>query len=148
MILIDEVVGFDAAARSLTAAVTVKSAWCENWVAIEFMAQTAAALAGVIDRRERPGQPARPGFLLGTRRLNLALDRFVVGKRYLVTAEAVFSDGEAASFACAIREAEGREVACATLNAVRPDDLSAFMREQGRLAIGANPISATMAAAR
>ena len=131
MVLIDEIVSFDAAAGSLTAAVTPVPAWCENWVAIEYMAQTAAALAGKVDRLEGYAGPARPGFLLGTRRLDLGLDRFEVGVRYLVTATCAFSDAETASFDCAVTR-DGDVVAKATLNAYRPRDIHGFMEGQRR----------------
>ena len=131
MVLIDEIVSFDSAAGALTAAVTAKREWCENWVAIEFMAQTAAALAGKVDRAEGYAGPARPGFLLGTRRLTLDLDRFNVGERYLITAKCAFSDAETASFECAIRHGD-KVVATAALNAYRPQDIRGFMAEQRR----------------
>ena len=131
MVLIDEIVSFDPDAGALTAAVTAKREWCENWVAIEFMAQTAAALAGKVDRAEGYEGPARPGFLLGTRRLELDIDRFVVGERYLVKAKCAFSDAETASFDCAIVQGD-RTVAKASLNAYRPQDVLNFMEEQRR----------------
>ena len=131
MVLIDEIVAFDAAAGSLTAAVTATREWCENWTAIEFMAQTAAALAGKVDRLGGYEGPARPGFLLGTRRLDLDLDRFEVGARYLVTATCAFSDAETASFECVVTQArDGAVVAKATLNAYRPQDIRGFMAVQ------------------
>ena len=129
MVLIDEIVGYDLAARQLTAAVTVRDEWRENWVAVEFMAQTAAALAGLFDRESGARGAARPGFLLGTRKLTLPPEDFTVGRRYLVTAENVFHDDESASFACTVRDGE-EVVASAVLNAYRPDDLDAFLRQQ------------------
>lgn len=129
MVLIDEIVSCDLKAGTLSAAVTVRREWCENWVAIEFMAQTAAALAGTVDRAEGYTGPARPGFLLGTRRLDLDLDRFEVGARYLITATCAFVDAETASFECEITR-DGRTVAKATLNAYRPSDVQEFMSGQ------------------
>lgn len=120
MVLIDEIVSCDLAAARLEAAVTIKPQWCENWAAIEFMAQTAAALAGAADRADGWMGPPRPGFLLGTRKLELFIDRFTVGHRYIVSAHnAFFADG-AASFECAITDPEtGSVVARATLSAFR-----------------------------
>ncbi|MGN0854482.1 MAG: hypothetical protein ACI4R9_03060 [Kiritimatiellia bacterium] len=129
MVLIDEIVSCDPAAGTLTAAVTVRREWCENWAAIEFMAQTAAALVGAADRAEGCTGPARPGFLLGTRRLDLDVARFDVGARYLITAVCVFSDATAASFDCAITR-DGRTVAKALLNAYRPPDVREFLSER------------------
>ncbi len=131
MILIDEVVSFDLAAAepSLTAAVTAKPQWCENWVAIEFMAQTAAALVGLADRAAGFEGAPRPGFLLGTRKLELKLERFEVGRRYLITAKNTFQDAQAASFSCEIAAADAPSdiLATAALNAFRPDDISAIL---------------------
>ena len=129
MVLIDEIVSFDKGSESLVAAVTAKREWCESWVAIEFMAQTAAALAGIADRESGYEGPARPGFLLGSRKLELNLERFEVGRRYLVKAACNFSDAEAASFDCSIEDGDVT-VARATLNAYRPEDVKSFMEEQ------------------
>lgn len=130
MQLIDEVVDFDAETLSLTAAFTVRPEWSGNWVAIEYMAQAAAALVGMADRLNNDEQPSRPGFLLGTRRLTLDLPLFRVGRRYLVHATKVFADDEAGSFECAICTEEGACVASAVLNAFRPHNIASFMESQ------------------
>ena len=101
-----------------------------NWVAIEYMAQTAAALVGYYDRHVAPGQPVRPGLLLGTRKLDLKLERFEAGKTYHVVAENAFSDSDAASFVCRIEDDTGETVATANLNAYRPPDMEQFLKEQ------------------
>ena len=131
MVLLDEVVELDVAGRAITTAFKVRERWAGNWVAIEYMAQTAAALAGAFDLLENAARPARPGFLLGTRHLALAVPRFEVGATYRVTARSVFEDANAASFACELMAADGTVVATATLNAFRPDDVAAFLKEQG-----------------
>ncbi len=137
MVLIDAVESFDAATKRLVARVTIgpNQLFCTsdgvpNWVAIEYMAQTAAALVGLYDKVTAPGAPARPGLLLGTRRLDLKLDRFEMGKTYFISAENVFSDDEAASFICSIQDAAGDTVATATLSAYRPPDIEQFIKEQ------------------
>lgn len=128
MVLIDEVVDVDVERKSLIAAFVAKDEWSGNWVAIEYMAQTAAALAGYFDRLERADRPARPGFLLGTRKLELKLEKFSVGGRYRVRATNEFSDGEAASFACEIEDERGEVVATAMLNAYRPENVADFLK--------------------
>jgi len=141
MVLIDAVEDFDAEARKLTAKVTITPEQLlffkgengvPNWVAIEYMAQTSAALAGCWDKHLAPDKPARPGLLLGTRKLDLKLERFELGKTYHVTAEDSFSDADAAAFACAIIDDAGNEVATASLNAYRPPDLEQFLKEQAQ----------------
>lgn len=134
MVLLDEIVSFDESDRSLVAATTAREEWSENWAAIEYMAQAAAALAGVFDRLEDSAAPAKPGFLLGTRKLTLDLPRFEVGKRYLVTVRNEFFDDETASFACEIRDGDA-VVASAILNAYRPSDIGAFLESQRRRSI-------------
>ena len=126
MVLLDEVVSFDESDGSLVAAATIRPEWSENYVAIELMAQASAALAGIYDRLVGGKDPARPGFLLGTRRLSLDIDRFEVGRRYLVTSKNVFRDGDAASFECSVRDGD-KTVADAVLNAYRPYDISSFL---------------------
>ena len=137
MVLIDAVESFDAEAKRLTARVTIgenqlffTGDGVPNWVAIEYMAQTAAALVGYYDKHVAPDQPARPGLLLGTRKLDLKLERFEAGKTYHVVAENAFSDSDAASFVCSIEDDTGATVATANLNAYRPPDMEQFLKEQ------------------
>lgn len=144
MVLIDEIESFEPEARTLWARFTVTKAQVfflagengeggvPNWAAIEYMAQTAAALAGCHDRMLAPDRPARPGLLLGTRRLELGLERFEEGRVYRVRAVNAFSDSDAASFECAIFDEAGKEVASAILNAYRPPNLKDFLMEQAK----------------
>jgi len=120
MLLIDEIVGYDRENASLTAAFVAKREWLGNFAAIEYMAQTAAALAGLADIDAGWTGDPRPGFLLGTRKLDLRFPAFEEGARYTVVARKEFADGEAASFACEIRDGEGSVIATAFLNAYRP----------------------------
>ena len=129
MVLLDEVVSVDEKARSIVASATIREEWRENWSAIELMAQAAAALAGIFDRVSGSGRPARPGFLLGTRRIRFEVPSFEVGRKYLVTAKDVFSDAESASFECTVRDGDA-VVASAVLNAYRPDDVASFLAGQ------------------
>lgn len=129
MVLLDEVLSVDEKEHSLVASATIRPEWRENWSAVELMAQASAALAGVIDRVSGSDHPARPGFLIGTRRIKFAVPSFEVGHRYLVTAKDVFSDEEAASFECTVRNGD-KVVASAVLNAYRPNDVASFMSQQ------------------
>lgn len=139
MVFIDRVESFDASARSLTASFTVtpehvlyspSAGGVPNWAAIEFMAQTSAALVGNFDKTQEPERPARPGLLLGTRKLDLRLDSFETGRMYRVTASCAFWDADAAAFSCIISDDSGAVVAEATLNAYRPPDFRQFLKEQ------------------
>ena len=139
MVFLDGVESFDATARSLTATFSVTPAHVlyspalggvPNWAAIEFMAQAAAALAGCVERECNPAQPVRPGLLLGTRRLTLSTDSFAAGRTYRVTAENAFWDNKTAVFTCTIVDDAGAVVAEAAINAYRPPDFGAFLKEQ------------------
>ena len=139
MVFLDAVESFDAEARALTATFSITPAHVlyspalggvPNWAAIEFMAQAAAALAGYVDKECAPAQPARPGLLLGTRRLDLRIDSFEAGRMYRVTATNAFWDAETAAFACTIVDDAGTVVAEAVLNAYRPPDFGTFIKEQ------------------
>ena len=139
MVFLDAVESFDSVERSLTATVSITPAHVlysptlggvPNWAAIEFMAQAAAALAGCFDKERDPAQPARPGLLLGTRRLTLHADSFAAGRTYRVTAASTFWDAETAAFACTIVDDADTVVAEAALNAYRPPDFGAFLKEQ------------------
>ena len=137
MVLIDAVESFDAEAKRLVARVTIgenqlffDGMGVPNWVAIEYMAQASAALVGYYDKHVMPGQPVRPGLLLGTRKLDLKLARFETGKTYRIVAENAFSDSDAAAFACRIEDEAGETVATANLNAYRPPDMEQFLKEQ------------------
>lgn len=144
MVLLDEVESFDLQAKVLTARVTItpkqffyftgndNEAGVPNWVAIEYMAQTSAVLAGCHDKYLSPDAPVRPGLLLGTRRLNLNLRNFELNKTYRVTASTAFWDADAAAFECTIRDEADNVVATATLNAYRPPNLGNFLKEQAK----------------
>jgi len=82
-------------------------------VALEYMGQAAAALAG-LEARVGGGRPAN-GFLLGTRELTLTVPFFQVGDELLVDVEAVYRDERLSSFRCRVRRA-GETVAQAVLN--------------------------------
>jgi 3-oxoacyl-[acyl-carrier-protein] synthase-1 len=88
--------------------------------ALEYMAQTMAALVGLRRRRQR--QPPRIGFVLGSRSLKIGVDRFRSGTRYRIDAEMVFTDGSFASFDVRITAPDGSEAARGRINAFEPDD--------------------------
>ena len=141
MVLIDGVESFDDAGHSLVAFVKIRpdspffvlGIGVPSWVAIEYMAQAAAALVGRYDQLAAPGTPPRPGFLLGTRKLSLDLERFEDGATYRIFVGESFSDGDAAAFECRISDSSGKVVASAILNAFRPQNLAEFLEQQKSL---------------
>lgn len=89
-------------------------------VAIEYMAQTMALAVGR-QRRSRNLAPAI-GFVLGTRRLEISVDCFARGSRYVAKAKCIYTDGAFASFDCCICDESDAVVASATFSAFQPPD--------------------------
>ncbi len=118
MILIDEVV--EAAEGRIAARVTLRPAspFVEDGrvpaiVAIEYMAQTIGAYAGL--RARAAGGAPKIGFLLGTRELALEVDAFAVGDELRIEALHVWGDEQIGSFRCEVLRA-GRTLASALVN--------------------------------
>ncbi len=89
-------------------------------VALEYMAQTMAALVGLKRRRER--LDVRIGFVLGSRSLKVNVDRFSSGSRYRIDVSLGFTDGSFASFDATIFAPDGTVAARGTVNAFEPED--------------------------
>lgn len=100
-----------------------------SWVGIEYMAQTIAAYAGY--HAQRRGEPAKIGFLLGTRRYQCQTARFITGSTLLVKARKLLhTDNGLGSFACTIQDKQTREMlAEATVTVFQPDNAQEFLGE-------------------
>ena len=118
MVLVDEVVDAGPEFARCRVRIGEASPFCAAGlvpaaVAIEYMAQTVGAYAGL--RARSAGLPVRIGYLLGTRDLALEVDGFAAGEELIVEAREVWSDLPLAAFACRVERA-GVVVASATLN--------------------------------
>jgi predicted hotdog family 3-hydroxylacyl-ACP dehydratase len=130
MVLLDRVVSADA--DNLLAEVRIRSdsLFCNAdgvgvWVGIEYMAQAIAAWAGCIARSR--GEPAKLGFLLGTRRYECSRQIFVIGSLLRVHVRRVFQDESGlGSFECYIDDEQGR-VATATVTVFQPHNVNDFL---------------------
>lgn len=109
MVLIDKILDFDD--NQLSAQFTINHTsrfyddsikGVDNIVAIEYMAQSIAALAGV--RARLSNKPVNLGFLLGTRKMDLYLQLFSLGTSYQVDVEELYMDDSGlGSFRCSIK---------------------------------------------
>ena len=115
MVFLEGIRAFDAEACSISACFTGCAERRGNWFALEYMAQAAAALAGAMDRVSGTGEPSRPGLLLGARKLDLGIEEFVPGVRYVVKAVRECEDGDAARFACEIESEAADGVRCSAV---------------------------------
>jgi predicted hotdog family 3-hydroxylacyl-ACP dehydratase len=125
MILIDEVV--EATEGLIVARVTLRptSFFVEGdrvpaIVAIEYMAQTVGAYAGL--RARAAGNAPKIGFLLGSRELTLDVDAFAVGDELRIEARHVWGDERIGSFQCEVLRA-GRTLASALVNVYEGDEV-------------------------
>lgn len=118
MLLLDEVVASGPGFVSCRVSIRPDSVFLEgggvpSLVAIEYMAQTIAAYAGLQARSQ--GLPVRIGYLLGTRELALDVDFFRVGDELLVEAHHQFGDERIGAFDCRV-VVGGHVVAAGRLN--------------------------------
>lgn len=127
MVLIDDILECDTTAGSIVVQAIIRKEWTSSESAIELMAQSAAALAGAADIADGYTGAPKPGFLLGTRKMELFVPEFVPGEKCTVKAERIFSDEDAASFECSVMKEDGSLAAKAVLNAYRPPDIGEFL---------------------
>lgn len=98
------------------------------WVGLEYMAQCAAAHAG-LRARER-GEPAKVGFLIGCRRLEFRTRGYRVGQSLTAVARHVWGQSELASFACRLEDARSGAVLLeGQLSVMLPNTLDAFRQD-------------------
>jgi predicted hotdog family 3-hydroxylacyl-ACP dehydratase len=91
------------------------------WVAVEYMAQAAAAHGGLL-ARER-GEPPKPGLFVGSRRLRFRCADFAPGRRLEVTARHAAGSGTRLAFDCEVLDPDGgAPLAEGRLNVVVPND--------------------------
>lgn len=97
-----------------------------NYVGIEYMAQTVAALAGI--EAEQRGEPIRTGFLLGSRKLTLSQAGFAAGQRYHIRVARLYQeDSGLAVFDCQICDASQQQIASANINVFQPQQTDAYL---------------------
>jgi predicted hotdog family 3-hydroxylacyl-ACP dehydratase len=132
MLLLDRVTDFDAASAGAEYCPR-RDAWYadENgampaWIGIELMAQTIAAHVGLLKRAA--GMPSKQGVLLGTRRYRAEAPAFPAGTVLHVRSTVVLSGASGlGAYECLI-EADGEQLASATLKVFEPDDFSTFLQ--------------------
>jgi len=101
-----------------------------GWVAIEWMAQCAAAHGGLRGRAR--GEGPRPGLFVGSRRLRFACDAFEPGRILEVTARHAAGRDERLAFDCAVLEPSGGPLlAEGRLNVLVPRSLRLPQRPPG-----------------
>ena len=101
-----------------------------SYVALEYMAQAIGCFVGLYDIENTPDKQPGIGFVLGTRKLKIQKPILLLDEDFLIDIKIVFFDENIASFDCVMyNEKTKEEVATALINAYRPDDIEAFMKE-------------------
>lgn len=139
MILIDNLLAYQTDTLLTEVNITAQSAYFDetaqsvpNYVAIEYMAQSIAALAGIEAKARQ--EPIKIGFLLGTRKLKLHIHAFKQGEQYQTRVSRLYQeDSGLAVFDCQILY-NNEIVAEANVNVFQPQDTQAYISEsiQGR----------------
>lgn len=92
---------------------------------LEYMAQAIAAWAGA--RALARGEPARPGFLLGSRRYQCARPALALGLRLRIEADCeLFGDNGLGLFACRLLDGD-EAIATANVSVFEPPDPDAYL---------------------
>ena len=134
-IMIDSVDDWDDETLSATAVVRADRLYSDvdgslpPWLGLEIMAHAVGAWAGCQARHQ--GQEVGLGFLLGTRRYECHVQRFLPGTRLSIRVQQSLRDAIGMGvFECELR-AGGELLALARLNVYQPADAGAFTREAG-----------------
>jgi predicted hotdog family 3-hydroxylacyl-ACP dehydratase len=100
-----------------------------GWVGIEYMAQAAAAFAGI--EQVQRGEAASIGLLIGSRYYSCMLETFPFGTPLVVEVRLALRDEEDfAAYRCAL-SAHSQPIAECTLKAYRPRDIRPFLPKPG-----------------
>ena len=134
MILVDEILTHQPDGLTTLIHITPQSPYFSeslngvaNYVCIEYMAQSIAALAGV--EATMQNQPIQVGFLLGSRKLQMHIPYFVNGESYRVQVSRLYQeDTGLAVFDCAIFH-DQTLVASANVNVFQPDDAAEYISQ-------------------
>ena len=132
MILIDDIIEYSLALKTLTATVTIREDkmfydrtidGMTSLAGIEFMAQTIGCYAYF----KNECRPPKIGFLLGARLYNNALSVFKKDKTFTIKVREAFTDNQISAFDCIIYNETDEEVASATVNVYQSVNTKEFL---------------------
>lgn len=134
MILIDELVAHETDSLITQTNITTDSPYFDetlnavpNYVGIEYMAQSVAALAGV--EAKKRGDIIRVGFLLGSRKLKMHIPNYQLGESYRTHVSRLYQEESGlAVFDCQIFHHDTL-VAEANVNVFQPQDTQTYISE-------------------
>jgi predicted hotdog family 3-hydroxylacyl-ACP dehydratase len=129
MILLDRVIDYGEDYIHTIVTIREGSPFCKDgivpsYVSLEYMAQAIGVWSGMKGRQQN--KEPQIGFLLGTRKLDLAIPAFKEGSDLHVYGQSKYNDGEMAAFKCWINIQE-EQVASAVLNIFQPQNMESFL---------------------
>lgn len=135
MILIDRILEYDIEKLLLNSKVDISENsmffdktlnGVPSWIGLEYMAQSIAALSGIMEYEKSAGEPVM-GFVLGTRKYENFIDFYRLNQTYKVEAEELFNNMELCCFSCIIKDGHNNICASAELNLFRPQNPQEFL---------------------
>ncbi|MFA6985640.1 MAG: hypothetical protein WC213_05500 [Arenimonas sp.] len=133
MLMVDQLLASDPDSVVVSAEIRADNLFADahgvpTWVGIEYMAQAIAAWAGC--RALARNEPAKIGFLLGTRRYDTCCQHFSFGMQLRIEAtRELFGENGLGMFSCRILDGES-ELASAHVSVFEPPDAAAFLENQ------------------
>lgn len=131
MVLLDRYISSDDAELIAEVDISGKTMFCAPgkgvaaYVGVEYIAQAVSAFNGLTDWKS--GGRIRPGFLLGSRKVDLLVDYFPIGSTLTVQVRMSFNDGEMVVFDGQIFQ-DDMMVIKARLNAYQPENPEEFIK--------------------
>jgi 3-oxoacyl-[acyl-carrier-protein] synthase-1 len=136
MVLLDKLIAVGEETLCAEVNITPDTLFCDgktvgSWVGVEYMAQAVAAFAGY--EAHLRNEPVKVGFLLGSRRYEVACPGFPVGSRLHVHVQrALQGENGLGAFGCQIVDANdsnGTMLANATITVFQPDNVNEFLQK-------------------
>jgi predicted hotdog family 3-hydroxylacyl-ACP dehydratase len=135
MFLLSRLVSYDTVERSLSSEydITEECLFYDpelegvpGWVSFEFMAQSIAALSGLVGREER--EPSKPGFILSVSNMEIMTPVLKAGTTVCIAVQKDSTVEKIFTFDCTV-SLNGIEAVSAKLMVMDVDDLSIFEKE-------------------
>lgn len=136
MMLLDSLVSVGDETLCAEVNITADTLFCDgsavgSWVGVEYMAQAVAAFAGY--EAQSRGEPVKVGFLLGSRKYEVACPGFSIGSRLHVHVQrALQGENGLGAFSCRIVDAhddDGAVLANATITVFQPNNVNEFLQQ-------------------
>lgn len=136
MVLLDEILGWGEdwiealVTHDKPSVFTNSDGKIPSWVSLEYICQVVAAFAGI--RRLNQQEPVTIGFVMGTRKMDLAIPYFLPKQAIkLRVEEQMKSQNQIGVYGCTIHTLDGTLITSTILKAVMPEDPDSVINLRG-----------------